>query len=581
MQQIDQRRRPNEPTAKTDVEPSAAPAGDRPSAYDDAPYTAEEISPDDLEPRSIRLPSGRRVLTIAGILLVVVLLVTLPPLINVNHFRRQIAHSVSLSLGRPVRIDSVALTMLPMPGFTLQNFVVGEDPAFGSEPVLRADSVRLTLRWSSLWRRRVEFSKITLDAPSVNLVHLPDGRWNLESILLQAARMPAAPTSQKGSGVTPRFPYIEATGARVNVKQGPEKLPLSLTDAQFSLWLPEPEQWRLRLEGHPTRTDAAPVFTGNLELEGTLGKAGSLEAVPVDLEGEWSAAPLGAVSQVLMGRDAGLRGEMTLSAAMHGRVGKNTLETRLRLVNLRRSEFVPDQTIRIDLRCTAQATALFHRLQSARCSWPAGEPANGLQLSADVPDVFRPTSAAGRVTLKQIPLSGLLTGLRVASPRVSPALTASGTLAADLSCCSDSTQGTAQPSGSLTLADARLALADNPPIIAGDLSAAFADTGELTFTSVPLALGGASPATLEVTASRAGLRMHLSGTVLESRLLALAAALPQFGDGLPAVLPSPPPEPSDALTRIDFQSFRAWGGAQVWTPVATTPPPVRKRRGRH
>ena len=409
MQRIDQRRPSTEHATST--APPPAPPPD---------YTAEEISLDDLEPRPIRLPSRRRVLTVAAVLLAVVLLVTLPPLINVNHFRRQIAHSVSLSLGRPVRIDSVAITMLPMPGFTLSNFVVGEDPAFGSEPVLRADSVRLTLRWSSLWRRRVEFSKITLDAPSVNLVHLPDGRWNLESILLQAARMPAAPTGQRASGTTPRFPYIEATGARVNLKQGYEKLPLSLTDAQFSLWLPEPEQWRLRLEGHPTRTDAAPAYTGTLELEGTLGKAGRLEAVPVDLEGEWSAAPLGAVSQILMGRDAGLRGEMTLSASMHGRVGDNALATRLRLVNLRRSEFVPDQTLEIDLRCTAQAGDLFHRFENARCSWPAEDPQNGLQLSANIPDLFRPANASGRVTLRQVPLSGLLTGLRVASPRISP-----------------------------------------------------------------------------------------------------------------------------------------------------------------
>ncbi len=531
---------------------------------------------DDCEPRPIQMPTRQRMLTLGGILLLVVLLITLPPLINVNRFRRQIARSVSASLGRPVRIDSVALTMLPVPGFTLQTFVVGEDPAFGSEPVLRADSVRLTLRWSSLWRRRVEFSRITLEDPSVNLVHLPDGRWNLESILLQAARLPVAPTGQKGAGGTPRFPYIEATGARVNVKQGYEKLPLSLTDARFSLWLPEPEQWQLRLEGRPTRTDAAPADTGMLAVEGTLGKAGRVEAVPVDLEGVWSGAPLGAVSQVLMGRDAGLRGEMTLSASVHGRLGENALTTRLRLRNLRRAEFVPERTLDVDVRCTAAAAGVFHQLHGVRCAWPASSVESGLQLNAEVPEVFRPATATGQVILKDVPLSGLLDGLRVASPRVGPSLAASGRLAADVSCCATAADGSF-PAGSFALTETRVALGNGQPVVQGEVPGAFGAAGELVLGPLPLELGGATPAILLVTGSRTGYRMRLTGPLVRSRLLALAAALPQFGDGLAEALPA---GDGEVPVRVDVQSARPWGGAQTWTAVPVPPAPVKRRRGR-
>ena len=177
--------------------------------------------------------NGRlRHLIYAGVaVLVLVLLVVLPPLINVNRFQRRIATSIGGSLGRPVHLDRVTFNLLPLPGFTLENLVVGEDPAFGMEPIIRANSVRATLRISSLWRKRVEFSTISFTEPSVNLVRAANGKWNLESILLQASRIEAAPTVQAKAGPAPRFPYIEATGARLNLKQGQEKLPLSLTEA--------------------------------------------------------------------------------------------------------------------------------------------------------------------------------------------------------------------------------------------------------------------------------------------------------------------------------------------------------------
>ena len=208
------------------------------------------------------------------VLVIVFLLGFIPPLLNVNRFKSRVDRNISAALGRPVHFDRLSLTVLPVPGFTLDNFVIDEDPAFGSEPTLRADEVHIDLRVSSLWHHGVEFSKIALTEPSVNLVHRADGRWNIEDLLLQASHIEAAPTAQRFAGPAPRFPYIEATGARLNVKAGQEKTPFSLIDADFSLWLPEPHQWHLRLEARPIRTDTAPGDTGTLQMEGTLGVAG-------------------------------------------------------------------------------------------------------------------------------------------------------------------------------------------------------------------------------------------------------------------------------------------------------------------
>src|SRR5947209_146450 len=281
-------------------------------------------------------------------ILLVLLLAFVPPMLNVSRFQRRIASNLSNSLGRPVHLDRVSLTLLPLPGFTLENFVVSEDPAFGYEPILRANEVRATVRISSLWSHHFEFSRISLTEPtSLNLVRLPDGRWNFEPVLLQAARIDAAPTAQTFSGTSPRFPYIEATGARINLKLGQEKTPYALADSEFALWLPSPRQWHFRLLAHPARTDVAPSDAGVLRLEGTLGDSASraavLAQVPIDLHVLWGVAPVAGLSRIAFGRDIGLRGELTVDLHAVGTVESAQVAANVSLMHGRRADFIPPQ----------------------------------------------------------------------------------------------------------------------------------------------------------------------------------------------------------------------------------------------
>lgn len=129
--------------------------------------------------------------------LVIVALVSLafilPPFINVNRYRFDVAAVIGRGLGRPVTVGQVSLRMFPQPGFSLSNLVVGDDPSLSAEPLLRADDVTAALRLSSLWRGRLEIAKLSLTDPSLNLVRGEDGRWNLQALLERAAQAPAAP----------------------------------------------------------------------------------------------------------------------------------------------------------------------------------------------------------------------------------------------------------------------------------------------------------------------------------------------------------------------------------------------------
>jgi AsmA protein len=519
-------------------------------------------------------------------------LALLPPLINVNRFQRRIATSISGSIGRPVHLDQVSLSLLPLPGFEIQNLVVDEDPAFGAEPIIRANTVRATLRLSSLWRRRVEFSTISFTEPSVNLVHMPDGKWNIESILLQASHIDTAPTGQKRAGTTPRFPYIEATGARLNFKQGHEKMPFSLTESEFALWSPDPNQWHIRMQARPARTDSSATDTGSIEVEGTLGRGNSLSNIPVNLEGQWKDAPLGEASRVLTGDDAGWRGNMVLTANIRGTLGESAVTTRLRLLGVRRADFVPQQPLSAEVQCFATAMAVFHSYMDVRCAWPpsAAPDAPTIALTGEIPDVRNLEKSQVQFGSSGIPASTVINWLRIASAKISPDIAATGTLTGSMTYDG----AVAHPwTGQVLLHNASLKTvrSDVDSLLAGDVALrAVAPTSAnsrlaLQLMPVAVALGGRDPATLEGHFDDNGYTLHLTGMATEARMQEFATAMAPLGTGL--VDPPPPAAEGTAVTetaaapvaataervdRVDRSTAASWSEPHTWNNPAPRQP---------
>ena len=147
---------------------------------------------------------GSRRGKIAVVAAVILALLSMRP--GAGRLRTQIVRSISLALERPVEVASVSLHLLPRPGFDLRGFVVHEDPSFGDEPMLRAEQVTASLRLTSLFRGRLEISRLSLTEPSLNLVENSAGHWNLENLLERADRTPVAPTSKSKKEIRPGFP---------------------------------------------------------------------------------------------------------------------------------------------------------------------------------------------------------------------------------------------------------------------------------------------------------------------------------------------------------------------------------------
>jgi len=340
--------------------------------------------------------------------------ILLPPYLNLSRYRRTVADSISRSMGRTVSIGSVQLRLLPMPALELSNFVVEEDSAFGVEPALRSGKVVATLRLSSLWRGHLEVSRINLDQPSLNLVKDTNGRWSVGSLLIQASRIPNAPTAQRRSSSAPRFPYIEASSARINFKENNEKKPFSLLNADLAIWLAKPDQWQLRVEAQPARTDLDLDLedTGTLRIEGSLNRAATLDAMPIDMQLEWSKAPVGQMSRLVLGSNTDWRGDLRVTASLTGTVNDLKIKTRIEIANTHHREFAPLAYQEIDATCEGDLYHNSHSIQNLTCLWPVGS--GHLLLTGDIPDYLHPQPQL-RLEINRIPTSfavGMLGMLR-------------------------------------------------------------------------------------------------------------------------------------------------------------------------
>lgn len=308
-----------------------------------------------------------------AIVVSILLGIFLPPLINVNRYRGTIAGSISNAVGLPATVGHVGLRLLPQPGFDLRNVEIGDDPAINPEYLLHADAVTAYLRLSSLWRGRLEIARLSLSDPSLNLVRSSDGRWNLENLLSRTAKTPTAPTAQAHfESSRRRFPYIEATGGRINFKFGLEKKAFTLTEADFSLWLESENTWNMRLEARPYRVDTYVSDTGSVKMEGSFQRNSTLRYTPVKLSIDWRNGQLGQMTKLLTGRDRGWRGGASLQIDGTGTPADLAITSDVRVDDFRRYDIFGGGTMRLTAHCTGHYTAPDEMLANLNCQGPVG-----------------------------------------------------------------------------------------------------------------------------------------------------------------------------------------------------------------
>jgi hypothetical protein len=382
--------------------------------------------------RSRQRKHGRLWLALA-ILAVLLVVLIVPPWIGLSQYKSRITQLMAASLGRPVRLSSVELRLLPRPAFVLTDLTVEEDPAYGAEPVLHANTVTASIRLLSLWRGRLEIGRISVDEASLNLVRTDAGRWNLDSLFRTAAAHAGAVKSTLPGGEAPGsaverepLPYLEATNSRINIKIGSEKLSFSLVSTDLSFWQEEPGDWRIRLRGQPARTDVSLDLadTGVVRLEASVHQAAELREMPVHLDIEWQQAQLGQLTRLVIGSDPGWRGDLTGELHLDGTADAAQINTRLRATGVHRAEFAPAAPMDFDANCGLIYHFSERTVEKLICDSPLGD--GRIRLTGDLPSQGGPPQLS--IELDRIPVAAGLDALRTVRSGLGPGLEAKGAI---------------------------------------------------------------------------------------------------------------------------------------------------------
>src|SRR5207245_6361452 len=109
----------------------------------------------------------KRALKWIGIVVVVLVVIALalPFVINVNDFRPRIESELTNALGRKVTVGNLSLSLWSG-SLAAENIAIADDPAYGSEPFIRASSLNVGVEVLPLILHKIlHITDLTLSQP--------------------------------------------------------------------------------------------------------------------------------------------------------------------------------------------------------------------------------------------------------------------------------------------------------------------------------------------------------------------------------------------------------------------------------
>lgn len=266
-------------------------------------------------------------------------------LIHHTRLQRKLTNRLESVFGRRVTVGNYDFSLWSGPTLMAESVTFSEDPRFGNEYFLRAESVKVRLHWQSLFRGHMDLGTVTLEQPSLNLVRDAAGDWNLAEWLPRPAGASGgedhaiaaknATSGLAGGHSYIRFDRILVDGGRINFKRGDEKIAFAFTDVTGSVEPDSPERWRIDLEAVPTRAAVPLQQAGLIHLAGQVGGTSS-RLRPAKFALSWQDASISDVLRLARGYDFGVRGDFALALNAQTDQDDWIVETATRLRGLHR-----------------------------------------------------------------------------------------------------------------------------------------------------------------------------------------------------------------------------------------------------
>jgi AsmA-like C-terminal region len=371
-------------------------------------------------------------------------------LITHTRLQRRITGRLQTVFGRPVEVGRYHFSLWGGPTLEAEPITFAEDPRFGHEYFLRAESLTVRLRWQSLMRGHMELGTVSLMRPSLNLVRNWEGDWNVAEWLPRPsiAALPFAPAntnashlpsaysplsqSQPASQPNVRFTRLEVDSGRINFKRGDEKIPFAFVAVNGYVEPDSPGRWRVNLEATPTRAALVLQTPGTIYLSGSLGGTSS-RLRPASLDLAWGEASIPDVLRLFRGYDFGVRGNLALGMHAETQGDVWNLQARSELRELHRWDLpmrpdnpALDVNARIILNPLASSLAIADATIEAPSSF-ARATAHFSWEGADENPSAPSNSNRIEIAQSQIDLKDVLAWLRGFHPDVASDVSVSGT----------------------------------------------------------------------------------------------------------------------------------------------------------
>jgi hypothetical protein len=471
-------------------------------------------------------------------------------LIHHTRLQQKLTHRLESVFGRHVEVENYEFSLWTGPTLVAQSVTFSEDPRFGHEYFLHAESVAVRLHWQSLFRGHMDLGTVTLERPSLNLVRDAAGDWNVAEWLPRItnessfAKATSAPASTPPTEPQPyvRFDRILFNEGRINFKRVDEKIPFALTGVTGSVEPDAPGRWRIDLEAIPTRAAVPLQQPGTIHVAAQVGGTSS-RFRPATLAVTWQEGSVPDLLRLARGHDFGVRGDFAFAANAHAEADDWLVETTTRFRSIHRWDLTlrpddPDFNVVAKFTVHPQAPgfdiehatieAPHSRAEAAaHISWDlAPFTSRALTLVAGTRAVAEPPTTV-EITQSQIDFRDVIGWIRAFHPEVpaDTALTGSATATATLAAtparlvAADVHTNGAELSGSALRAPAELSPIDfhydHGAVTLAPVTATFSDPANA------LRIDAAS----SKIAGRESGGYHVAGSVAQVRDLVTAASL--------------------------------------------------------
>jgi len=256
--------------------------------------------------------------------LAIVVLGIAAPFVNAEGYRARIESALERALNRKVRVKKVRFNLFTGPGFTIENVEIADDPSIGIEPLAYVDSLEARVTLRTLWTRKLAFSNLKLNDPTLNLVKADSGIWNFQ--LLKTA-----------PGL---LPSIQVRAGRINFKFGDTKSVFYLSESDLDINPLDDNRTDVRFSGQPARTDQAAQSFGMLLARGVWKRSENAEA-ELDVTAELERSAISELAKLIEGHGIGLHGVVSSRARIVGPMSALAVTGQLKLDDVHRWNLMP------------------------------------------------------------------------------------------------------------------------------------------------------------------------------------------------------------------------------------------------